>query len=103
LITQLSQLGARMSYVGHNGNLEDAAIDPRHFRERGFQTGGESPDLPERARVKLIVELVEAGSPTQQQMNALTALEDLWRQAKIHSHGERLTRDQFHDYMNCSK
>ena len=65
-----------------------------------FENGVLNPtvplDLPDRAQVLVTVELLEEDQ-SKRQKASLQALENLWRQSKINSQGERLTRDQLHE------
>ena len=65
--------------------------------ENGVFRPSEPLDLPTDARVRLTIDLVEDRDHKNGQRDRLAALEDLWRNSKIDSHGERLTRDQLHE------
>lgn len=65
--------------------------------QNGVFTPAESLSLPDKAQVRLTVELLDEDTCRKQQQAALKALEELWRLGKIHSHEDRLTRDQLHE------
>ena len=54
-------------------------------------------DLPSHSKVRVTVELLQDESLEAKQREALRALEELWRNSRIDSHGERLTREQLHE------
>jgi predicted DNA-binding antitoxin AbrB/MazE fold protein len=57
-------------------------------------------DLPSHATVRVTVELLHGDVLRDQQLEALRALEDLWRHSRLDSHGERLSREQLHADTN---
>ncbi len=65
-----------------------------------FEDGVLKPDeplqLPPHSRVRLVVEPLQLDAERQRQA-AWAAMEQLWRQSKIDSGGERLTREQLHE------
>ena len=65
-----------------------------------FEDGVLKPDeplqLPPHARVRVVIEPLHEHTQQQRQA-AWTAMEQLWRQSKIDSGGERLTREQLHE------
>ncbi|MEA2669273.1 MAG: hypothetical protein QOJ33_2207 [Chloroflexota bacterium] len=65
--------------------------------ENGVLVPSQPLDLAANSKVRLTVETLQEGSLCTPQLEALAALEDLWRRSTIHSQGERLTRDQLHE------
>ena len=79
---------------------EPSAIDAtRYYGNRSYpaSVAQRRLDLPAHTQVRLTIELLEEDAQKMKNRDALTALENLWRQSKIHSTEERLTRDQLHE------
>jgi predicted DNA-binding antitoxin AbrB/MazE fold protein len=64
--------------------------------EDGVLKPHEPLQLPPHARVRLVIEPLQDDGERQRQA-AWTAIEQLWAQSTIDSHGERLARDQLHE------
>ena len=64
--------------------------------ENGVFTPDTRPDLPSQTRVRLIVEPLDPTELTQRDQ-AWDALQRLWQSSTIHSHGQRMTREQLHE------
>ena len=61
----------------------------------GFLKPDEALDLPQQARVRLIIEPME--EQCQPHQEAWAELERLWEEASIDSGGKHLPRDQLHE------
>ncbi len=57
----------------------------------------EALELPPHAKVRLTIEMVDAGEEQRLREEAWASMEKFWRSSKINSRGERLTRDQLHE------
>jgi predicted DNA-binding antitoxin AbrB/MazE fold protein len=64
--------------------------------ENGVFTPDEQPDLPPQTRVRLTVEPLDQTELTRC-AQAWDALQRLWENSAVNSHGQRLTREQLHE------
>ena len=69
--------------------------------EATFENGVFRPDkrldLPPQSRVRLVVEPLEDETEHALRQQAWAAMEQIWQQSTINSHGQHLTREQLHE------
>jgi predicted DNA-binding antitoxin AbrB/MazE fold protein len=72
-----------------------------HFIDATYQDGVFKPDrqpaLPERTRVRLVVEAVGDTAEASNRQQSWDDLQQLWRTSQFNSQGDRLSRDELHE------
>lgn len=65
--------------------------------EDGVFKPDQQPVLSESTRVRLIVETESETADQSLRQDAWDSLEQIWKESKLDSNGERLTRDELHE------
>ncbi len=65
--------------------------------EDGVFKPDQQPVLSESTRVRLIVETESEAADQSLRQDAWDSLEQIWKESKFDSNGERLTRDELHE------